>query len=89
MTLFASANRDERQFPQPDAFDVHRNIDGHLAFGFGIHFCLGAALARLEARIGLGALLLAFPHFEANSTRIERLESMFLRGPKSVRLSIY
>jgi len=89
MTLFASANRDERQFPEPDAFNVHRNIDGHLAFGFGIHFCLGAALARLEARIGLGALLLAFPHFEANSTRIERLESMFLRGPKSVRLSIY
>lgn len=86
MPLFASANRDEHQFAEPDRFDVRRNTDGHLAFGFGIHFCLGAALARLEARIGLGALLKQFPRLVRGDVHIERLDSIFLRGPTSVRL---
>ena len=51
MVLFASANRDERQFPDPDRFDIDRKSREHVAFGHGIHFCLGAALARLEARV--------------------------------------
>lgn len=57
LLLYGSANRDHRRFPNPDRLDVAREPKRHLAFGEGIHFCLGAPLARLEARIALGALL--------------------------------
>ena len=55
--VIASANRDERQFPNPDALDVAREPNRHLAFGQGIHFCLGASLARLEGQIAIRTLL--------------------------------
>lgn len=85
MPLFASADRDEREFPDPDRFDITRNADGHVAFGFGIHFCLGAALARLEARIALEALLFDLPPFvRAGNGPVERINSIFLRGPKAL-----
>jgi cytochrome P450 len=56
-----SANRDERVFPDADRFDIHRDPNRHLAFGHGIHFCLGAPLARMESRIALGELIRRFP----------------------------
>jgi cytochrome P450 len=62
--LFGSANRDEREFEAPDRFDVRRRIKRHLAFGQGIHFCLGKSLARLEARVAFEELLARAPAYE-------------------------
>jgi cytochrome P450 len=64
LMLVGSANRDERTFPDGDRFDVHRKPGGHLTFGYGPHFCLGAALARLEGRVALDELLHRFPEWE-------------------------
>ena len=67
MLIMASANRDDRAFPPDgDAFDVTRTINRHLTFGYGIHFCLGAALARLEARIAIDEILQRFPEWEVD-----------------------
>ena len=57
----SSANRDPARIPGPDRLDLGRDTSGHLAFGHGIHYCLGASLARLEAEVALGALLARFP----------------------------
>jgi cytochrome P450 len=62
--IYASANRDERKFPDPDVLDLDRIPGRHLAFGEGIHHCIGAPLARLEGRIGLEALLTRIPDYE-------------------------
>ncbi len=85
--IFASANRDERRFPDPDRLDVGRDARGHLAFGHGVHFCLGANLARLEARIGLGTFLRRVRRFELAGP-VRRLNSVVVRGPAELRLRI-
>jgi cytochrome P450 len=84
-----SANRDVNQFPNPDTFDIKRSPNRHLAFGNGIHYCLGAPLARLEAKIALGALLERIPAFELEpGAHLERLPSLIVYGPKSVPIQI-
>ncbi|MGO8861468.1 MAG: cytochrome P450 [Acidimicrobiales bacterium] len=80
MMLMASGNRDHRAFPPDgDVFDIHRQIGHHLTFGYGIHFCLGAALARLEARIAIDEILSRFPEWEVDWDNA-RLDSSQVRG---------
>jgi cytochrome P450 len=83
--LLGSANRDERRFPDPDRFDVARDAQGHLGFGFGKHFCLGASLARLEARVALEALAPELPRLERERPR-ELVDSFLVRGPRRLAL---
>jgi cytochrome P450 len=78
--LTGSANRDERAFPDADRFDVTRVVDHHVAFGFGIHFCLGASLARLEGRIALEEVLRRFPEWEVDQQGAEMVHTSTVRG---------
>jgi cytochrome P450 len=80
LLLFASANRDERRWDRPDELDITRNPAGHLAFGHGIHHCLGAALARLETRVALETLLPVLGTYAIDDTRAERVHSGNVRG---------
>ncbi|CAN7361024.1 cytochrome P450 [Arthrobacter sp. LjRoot14] len=83
-----SANRDERQFQRPAEFDVDRGQIRHLAFGHGVHFCLGAPLARLEARIALEAILSRLPGLTlAPGARLERMDSTIVYGLKALPAS--
>ena len=78
--LIASANRDDRRFPDGDRFDIHREPGQLLTFGRGLHFCLGAALARLEGRIVLEELLKRFPSWEVDMSRAALSPTSTVRG---------
>jgi cytochrome P450 len=80
LLLFGSANRDERVFADPDVFDIDRKPEHQVAFGKGVHFCLGAALARMEARIALTALLQRLPNWDVDLESAQRLRSGPIRG---------
>jgi cytochrome P450 len=78
--LNGSGNRDDRHFADGDRFDIHRKIDHHLSFGYGIHFCLGAALARLEGRVALDELLKRFPEWEVDWDNAVQARTSTVRG---------
>jgi cytochrome P450 len=80
LLLNASGNRDEREFEDADRFDIRRKIDHHLAFGYGLHFCLGAALARLEGRIALDEVLNRFPDWEVDLDHAVQARTSTVRG---------
>jgi cytochrome P450 len=82
--LTGSAGRDDRQYAEPDRFDVARNFDRHVTFGFGAHYCLGAHLARLEARVAIEETLSRFPTWDVDEREIELVHTSTVRGPVHV-----
>jgi cytochrome P450 len=87
----AAANRDPRQFAEPDRFDVARTDAVNVAFGYGIHFCLGAPLARRETRIAFEELLRVAPEYAVvtpdDELRYRPMLGPALRGPERVVLA--
>jgi cytochrome P450 len=86
LLLNGSANRDERHFPEPDTFDVTRTIDRHLSFGYGTHFCIGAALARLEGRVALEMTFDRFPEWRVDESALQWVHTSSVRGFASAPL---
>jgi len=84
--LLGSANRDERRFSDADRCDIGRDTRGHVGFGFGNHFCLGASLARLEARVALEALVPELAELERSGDARELVDSFVVRGPTHLEL---
>jgi cytochrome P450 len=82
--LFGSANRDERAFAHPESIDIDRHPNDHLSFGFGIHYCMGAGLARLEGRVAFEELLARMPNYTLEQGALERLHGYSNRGYTSV-----
>jgi cytochrome P450 len=80
MFLIGAANRDDRRFVDGDLFDIHRQVHPNLAFGYGVHFCLGAALARLEGRIALEEVLKRFPRWDVDYEHVKMAITTTVRG---------
>lgn len=80
LLLNGSANRDPRRFADPDRYDIHRQAGGHLSFGQGLHFCLGSALARMEARVAFEEVLKRWPDWEVDYANAERAHTASVRG---------
>jgi cytochrome P450 len=80
MLLMGAANHDDRVYDNPELFNIHRKIERPLVFGFGVHLCIGAALARLETRIAFEELLSRFPEYELIEDGISRGPATFFRG---------
>ena len=78
--LNGSGNRDDRHFPDGDRFDIHRTIDHHLSFGYGLHFCLGAALARLEGRVALDEVLQRWSDWDVDWDNAKQAHTPTVRG---------
>lgn len=87
MPIYGSANRDESVFENPDILDVTRpDLRQHMAFGWGIHMCVGRALALLEGELALNHLFDRFPHIEITQARIEWCDAFYLRSPKTLQV---
>lgn len=80
LLLVGAANRDDRRYPDGERFDIHRTVGPHLTFGFGIHFCLGAALARLEGRVALEEVLKRFPEWNVDDDGAKLSPTSTVRG---------
>lgn len=88
LLINGSGNRDPRHFPEADHFDIHRKIDRHLSFGYGAHFCVGGALARLEGHVALRELLQRFPTWHVDYDRAEMIHTASVRGYSKLPVSV-
>ena len=88
LLLNGSANRDRREFADPDRFDIRRDIRRHISFGYGAHYCLGAALARLEGRIALEGVMKRFPAWDVDEDALVRVHTSTVRGFSSVPIHL-
>src|SRR3984957_17697108 len=86
--ITGAAVHDERKYPDPEYFDIHRDVDRHVSFGLGRHLCLGASLARLETRVAFEELLKRFPDFTFDETGVQRHYSSNVRGLASLPLLV-
>lgn len=86
--LNGSAGRDEREYPDPDVFDVQREMERHLTFGYSTHFCLGAALARLEGRVVIEEMLDRHPEWHVDESQVEMVHTTTVRGPAKVPVQV-
>jgi cytochrome P450 len=86
LLLFGAANRDPRRYTDPDAFDIHRDNISHLTFGKGVHYCLGANLARLEGRVALDELLNRWPEWEIDYDTAVPAPTSTVRGWERLRV---
>jgi cytochrome P450 len=88
MANIGAANHDPDEFDEPERLDLGRDPNNHLAFGFGVHFCMGAPMARLEAQLALGALIARFPSIELLDDAPEYRPNPILRGLKRLDLEL-
>ena len=86
LLLLGAGNRDEREFRDPDVFDVRRKFERTVAFGHGVHVCLGASLARLEGRVVLEEIHARMPRYEIDEASLERVHSANVRGYSSMKI---
>ena len=86
--LNGAAARDERKYPDPDRLDIDRKPDLHLTFGYGVHFCLGTSLARLEGRIGLEETLKRFPEWTVDHDAARLIYTSTVRGYESLPIEV-
>ena len=88
LLLTGSAGRDERVYPEPDEFDIRRNFRLHVAFGYGIHFCLGAALARMEGKIALEETVKRYKTWTVDKERSVPLHTSTVRGYQQLPIRV-
>ena len=86
LLLFGAANRDPRRYPDPDTFNIHRDNISHITFGKGVHYCLGANLARLEGRVALDELLNRWPEWDIDYETARLAPTSTVRGWEELRL---
>ena len=85
---YGAAQRDPREYDEPDRFDIHRKIDRHLSFGFGQHLCLGKSLARQECRVAFEEILARFPDYEIDEAGLVWAHNNNVRGYAKVPMRL-